>query len=292
MAWNLLIFDGKISKTDKKGKNYQVPLSTLLAFIFLGAAFLSLWIKRDPKIWGTLAAVAVVLGYLAVNITWIGLFLICLLALLWFLYYRRPKVILFAALVLMGICFKLRILPGYYPFFITPKFALGLANPLIGLFPLALLVPLAQNLKDWAGVMKGVAVGCVGIVILAGLAVITGATHFDYKIPSFFFERTLSNLFLTSIPEEGFYRGFIQNTLSGYFKNTRWGNAVALIVSALLFSISHIYWSPNLGILAFTFLTGLLYGGVYLYSRKIESAILCHFLFNLVHMMFFSYHAM
>lgn len=269
-----------------------MPLSTLFAFIFLGAAFLSLWIKRDPKIWGTLACMAVMLGVMAGNITWFGLFFIGILALLWIFYKRSPNTGLFVALVFFGLSYKLRLVPGYYPFFITPKFALGLENPLIGLFPLAFVVPLAQSLKDLSVVMRGLALGCAGIVVLAGLAIISGASHLDFKLPSFFLARTSSNFFLTSIPEEGFYRGFIQKTLGDYFKNTKWGNAIALIITSLLFSISHIYWSPNLGILAFTFLTGLLYGGVYLYSKSIESAILVHFIFNLVHMTFFSYHAM
>ena len=70
------------------------------------------------------------------------------------------------------------------------------------------------------------------------------------------------------------------------------GKILALILTSVLFTATHIYWSPNLEILAFVFLASLLYGSVYLISGKIESAILCHFLLNLIHMTFFSYHAM
>lgn len=269
-----------------------MPIMTLFAFIFLGGSFLSLWIKRDLKIWGTLFCLSILSGMIAGNITWIGLAFIALLALLWIFYDRKPSVAVFITLVCLSISFKLRFLPGYHPFFITPKFAVGLENPLIGLFPLALLVPLAKDLRDWTAVIKGLIFGCVGIAILAVLATISGATHWDFKLPSYLGTRLLSNLILTSIPEEGFYRGFVQKKLCDYFKNTSMGNVLALILASLLFSASHIYWSPNSGILAFTFLTGLLYGGVYLFSGKIESAILCHFLFNLIHMTFFSYHAM
>ncbi len=265
---------------------------TLLAFIFLGGSFLSLWLKREPKIWGSLICFCILSGMVAGNITWTGLAFIISLALLWFFYHRRPSVAIFMALVCLGISFKLRLLPGYSPFFITPKFAIGLENPLIGLFPLALLVPLAEDCQDWKAVIKGLIVGCAGIALLAVLATLSGATQWDYKQPSYMGTRVLSNLILTSIPEEGFYRGFIQKILCNYFKKIRMGNVLALILTSLLFSASHIYWSSNLGILAFTFLTGLLYGSVYLFSAKIESAILCHFLFNLIHMTFFSYHAM
>lgn len=269
-----------------------MPLSTLLAFIFLGSSFLSLWLKREPKIWGTLSCLCVVSGIIAGHITSIGLFFIICLALLWVFYKRKPNAVIFIALVCLSISFKLRILPGYYPFFITPKFGIGLENPLIGLFPLALLVPLAKDWRDWTAVVKGLIFGCMGIALLALLAVISGATRWEFKTPPYLEARLLSNLILTSIPEEGFYRGFIQRTICEYFKSTKIGNVIALIITSLLFSVSHIYWSPNLGILAFTFLAGLLYGSVYLFSKRIESAILCHFIFNVIHMTFFSYHAL
>lgn len=269
-----------------------MPLTTLLAFIFLGCSFLSLWIKREPKIWGTLICLCILSGMIAGNITWIGLTFIICLSILWIFYDRNPNVVIFIALVCLSVSFKLRLLPGYYPFFITPKFAVGLENPLIGLFPLALLVPLAKDWQDWTTVIKGLVFGCAGIAVIAVLATISGVTHWEFKLPSYMGSRMLSNLILTSIPEEGFYRGFVQVALCGYFKNTWKGNVLALILTSLLFSASHIYWSPNLGVLAFTFIASLLYGSVYLFSGKIESAILCHFLFNFIHMTFFSYHAM
>jgi hypothetical protein len=269
-----------------------MPISTFLAFLFLGCSFLSLWWKRDPKIWGTLAIFSIILGIIAGNITWIGLTFIICLSVLWILYDRMPNIAFFIALTCLSISFKLHLLPGYYPFFVTPKFPIGLETPLIGLFPLAMLVPLAKNWKDWTVVLKGLMLGCAGIALLAVLATLSGATHWEFKLPSFMPIRVLSNLILTSIPEEGFYRGFVQQNLSGYFRNSRYGSVIALVLTSLLFSLSHIYWSPSLAILAFTFLAGLLYGSVYLFSGKIESAILCHFLFNLIHMTFFSYHAM
>jgi membrane protease YdiL (CAAX protease family) len=121
---------------------------------------------------------------------------------------------------------------------------------------------------------------------LALLATVAKATHWELKLPSFFAARLLSNFFLTCIPEEGFYRGFIQNTLGKYL-----GKSASLILTSLLFAAAHMYWSPNLSLLIFVFLAGLLYGGVYLISGKIESAIFTHFLLNVIHMVFFSYHA-
>ncbi|CUI17969.1 CAAX amino terminal protease family protein [Candidatus Protochlamydia naegleriophila] len=268
-----------------------MPLMTLLAFIFLSGSFLSLWVRREPKIWETLICLSLLAGLVAGHITWVGLAFIACLSMLWLLYDRKPNAWFFIILVCFSMSFKLRLIPGYYPFLITSKFAVGLENPLIGLFPLALLVPLAKDMQDWKGVLKGLACGLLGIGLLAFLAAISGAARWDFTLPSYMALRTLSNLILTSIPEEGFYRGFVQKTLCEYFKNYRCGSLIALILTSALFSFAHIFWSPNVAILGFTFLASLLYGSVYLYSGKIESAILCHFLLNVIHMTFFSYHA-
>lgn len=263
---------------------------TLIAFIFLTLALLSVWIYRTPLLWGSLTFVSILLGILAGNITWVGLAFIIALALFWFSYKQKPSIWGFIALIVLSVCFKLKLLPGYYPVFITPKFALGLENSLVGLFPLALLVRLAKSAKDWKEVFKGTVVGLLGISLIASMAVMSGAIRWNFTLPSFIALRTFSNLILTSIPEEAFYRGFVQNTLCAYFDNRKIGKIAALLLTSILFSATHIFWAPNFAILGFTFLASLLYGSVYLYSEKIESPILCHFLLNLMHMVFFSYH--
>ncbi|CDZ81614.1 exosortase E/protease, VPEID-CTERM system [Candidatus Rubidus massiliensis] len=267
-----------------------MPLTTLIAIILLGISFLSLWIKRDPKIWGTTAAASVALGIIGGNITWVGLIFVIILSKLWFFYKYNPNIVSFIILICLSISFGLEFLPGYDPYFITPKFVIRIEVPLIGLFPLALLVPLAKTRRDWSFAIKeGLYFGLGGIALLAMLAIISQTAHWDFDFPSHMGIRTLSNLILTSIPEEGFYRGFIQRSICHYYKNTKLGNLIGLIIASLLFSISHLYWSPSIEILIFTFLAALLYGSVYLYSKKIESAILTHFLFNFIHMTFFSY---
>lgn len=262
-------------------------LLLILSFIFLTASFLSLWIKRELQIWGSLLSLSVATGFFAGLITWTGLAILAGIVLLFAVYKKKPYVWIFITLVAVGTGFKLKLFPGFPPYFVTPKFAMGLINPLVGLLPLALIVPLARNIADWKSVLKGLALGCAGIAIIALLAVFSGAIRLNFKIPEYMPLLTYSNLFLTSIPEEGFYRGFIQNTLSTYF-----GKTSALFLTAALFALTHFFWSPNIGILALTFVAGLLYGGVYMYSKKIESAILCHFLLNFIHMTFFSYHAL
>lgn len=269
-----------------------MPTMTLFAFLFLAASFLSLWIRREPKVWGSLLGLSLLSGLAAGNIAWVGLIFIIVLLLLWILYDRKPNAALFILLICFSAALKMRLLPGYTPFFFTPKFAVGLEGSLIGLFPLAFLGSLSRTTKDWMAVIKGTLIGCAGIAILAIIATASGATHWQFKVPTFATARLLSNFFLTSIPEEGFYRRFIQNTFYKYFENIKFGKILAIVATTVLFTAAHVFWSPNLEILAFVFLASLLYGGVYLISGKIESSILCHFLLNFIHMTFFSYHAM
>ncbi|MBS0634080.1 MAG: CPBP family intramembrane metalloprotease [Verrucomicrobia bacterium] len=221
----------------------------------------------------------------------LGLCYISFLAMLWVIYARKSSAFVFFAIVAYSTCFKLKLLAGFNPIFITSKFAMGLENPLVGLYPLALLVPLARDTQDWKAVLRGVGLSIVGVFLIAIAAVASGAVKLNFSILPFMGLRTFSNFVLTSIPEEAFYRGFVQNTLCTYFKNSRAGKISALLLTSLLFSATHLFWAPSVSILGFTFLASLLYGGIYLYTQKIESAIFCHFLLNFAHMTFFSYHA-
>lgn len=264
----------------------------ILSLIFLAVSFFTLWIRQDPKIWGPLLLLSLLSSSLAGNIQIIGLVIILVLALLWFVYKQKHFFALFILLVIYSTLIKMHFLPGFTPAFITPKFAVNLEKSLIGLFPLALLVPLARTLKDWKQVSKGLLIGCMGIGIMAIAATITGATHWKMKLPSDYALRLLINLIFTCIAEEGFFRGFVQNTLCQYFQKIKWGNSLSLFLTSVLFTFTHIFWAPNVSILLFVFIASLLYGFVYLVSKRIESAIFTHFLLNFIHMTFFSYHAM
>lgn len=265
----------------------------LSPFIFLGCALISLWIRRDPKIWGSLLVLSLASALYFGTLESIGLFLIFGWAILWFSYAKQPTTQIFIAIILLSYGFKLHVFPGYPLFDIVTNFHLLLSPPIVGLFPLALLVPLATTLKSWKeALFKGLWLTIAGIGVMAIAAILSGTTHWEFKLPSFAAERYLSNLILVAIPEEGFYRGFIQNELCRYFQHKKRGNLFALLLTSLIFTLAHIYWSPNIAILAFVFLASLLYGGVYLISKRIESAILCHFLLNFIHMTFFHYHAM
>ena len=92
-----------------------MPLMTLLAFLFLAASFLSLWMRRDPKIWGTLLGLSMLCELVAGNVTWAGLLFIAMLTTLWFIYNQKPSIALFVLLICASAAFKMRFLPGFNP---------------------------------------------------------------------------------------------------------------------------------------------------------------------------------
>jgi membrane protease YdiL (CAAX protease family) len=261
-------------------------------FAMLILGFISLWIRREARIWGSLLGLTLLLGVAAGNILWPGAIILAALIAMWTSYAQTKNSFLFWGLIALTLLIKLRIMPGFEPVFITPKFALGLEGPILGLLPLALLVPLAKDNSEWRQVAQGTLIGFGGIALLAIAATMAHVVHWDAKLPSYMAIRTVSNFFFTSIPEEGFYRGFLQAEIARYFKSTLWGKIAALFLTSIVFTAAHIFWSPNLAIIGFVFLASLLYGSVYLISKRIESAIIVHFALNLVHMTFFQYHAM
>jgi uncharacterized protein len=269
-----------------------MPLVSLLAFIFFGSALISPWLRRDPRVWGTLFSASLLCAFLTGHLNAVGLLFTGVLTALWGAYMRKSDLALFILLILFSLSMKMHFLPGFTSYFFTPHFCVGLDAPLIGLFPLVFLVPLSKSKEDWTQALRGFLYGTIGIAIIALLATATKATHWNFKTPSFFLERLVINFFLTCIPEEAFYRGFLQNTLCKSFQSLKYGKFISLLLTSIIFTAAHVFWSPNFAITAFVFLASLLYGGVYLISGRIESAILTHFLLNAVHMTFFSYHAM
>ena len=266
-----------------------------LAPLLLALAGLSCWFKRNIWIWGSLGAFSIVMAFFTDQVMWQAFPFIVGLIALWIVYMWQIgnvnlRVFLFPIIIALSVAFKLHLIPGFDNFQIAERFFLSLDSALIGLLPLALIVPIAQKRAEWLSVFtKGLAIGVGGIAVMMFLALFAGVAKWDFHLPSHFTLRIFQNLFLVCIFEEAFFRGFVQRELSQFFKKIAGGRYLALIITSLLFTATHIFWAPSIGTFAFIFIAGLLYGYTYQKTGHIESAIATHFLLNLTHMLLFTY---
>jgi membrane protease YdiL (CAAX protease family) len=267
-----------------------------LALICLMLSLLSPWVQKNGGLWGCFLALSLALGWLARLLSPEAVGLALAWIFVWVLYVRQRsgglRNLLFALIVASSFGFRLHLFPGYMPVCITPQFCMGFETALVGLLPLALCVPLYRRSEDRGSLIGGLLLGILGIAVLACLAVWVHAVEWHFKLPSHPFLRYANNLFFACIPEEAFYRGFLQKQLHIYLGEGRGRGFFSVFITSLLFTLAHVYWSPSMDILGFVFLASLLYGFVYMKSGRIESAIFTHFVLNFTHMTFFSYHAM
>ncbi len=272
-----------------------MELSHLTFFCFM-MTFASLWIHRSAWLWGSFLILSFILAFYS-SVAYP--FSLLILALLFVLFWLLKTPIEggkrhFLSLVAIGIAAGLNFhwIPGFCNWHVSGSFWLNFDKPLMGLFPLVFLIPLCQTQSDWIKVgLKAIPLTLIVIFGLASLALGTGAIQWQLKLPSHFFIRVISNLFLVVIPEEAFFRGFLQRELSHRIGRGILGTALGIVGSALVFMLFHLNWGASPALLAFVLLAGILYGVIYELSGFLEGSILCHYAVNLLHMLFFSYHA-
>jgi uncharacterized protein len=267
-----------------------------LAFFTLMMTFLSLWIHRSAWLWGAFLVISYIL---ALNTSVAQPFSLIPVATLFALYW------LFKNPIQGGVRFGLAIttiaiaaglnfhwIPGFCNWQVTPNFWVNYDKPFIGLFPLAFLIPLLRTPEEWYKMaLKAIPLTVVAVSILAFLALSSGTITWQFKVPSHFLLRMATNLFLVVIPEEAFFRGFVQEEIFKGMGQGAKGAITAVIGASLLFTLFHLGWHSSFAMLGFVFLAGVLYGAIYQYVRNIESSIICHFAVNFMHMTFFTYHA-
>ncbi len=130
-----------------------------------------------------------------------------------------------------------------------------------------------------------------GVVLALVLAAITfppympaykwwfGRTRpFDLHLPSTFWQEVVGYFLLVALPEEAFYRGYLQTRLDGVFKkkvrvlgaDVGW----SLVVTSALFALGHLV-EPRLDKLG-TFFPGLVFGWMRARTGSIGGAVVFH----------------
>jgi uncharacterized protein len=132
-------------------------------------------------------------------------------------------------------------------------------------------------------------IAVVAIITLLVPALLTGYIRFDPKIPTIFVPWLLCNLLLVCFVEEVIFRGFLQATLQSWFDKFKHGYYLPLLMTAIIFGVSH--YKSGVLMVIFSSVAGLFYGYAYQRTNNIKSPVLVHFAVNLSHLVLFSYPA-
>jgi membrane protease YdiL (CAAX protease family) len=142
--------------------------------------------------------------------------------------------------------------------------------------------------REWAETIRRVwPVTLATLVVVLGLAMLLGYVRPDLKWTPYSALFLASNLLFTCVTEEAFFRGFTLAGLARLTSSWRFGTVFAAVVSAVLFGIAHVKGGPLL--IALATVAGLHYGAAFLVSKRLEGAILTHFMLNAVHFVAFTY---
>lgn len=196
-----------------------------------------------------------------------------------------------AALILWALALGAHLLPGVHNLLILDQVQAGPASapyslhlnldkPLV-FFTLLLAWPALLQRNDPAGRPAWLA-GLLLLAALLPLALLTGALRLEPSLPGWTLLWMASNLLLTCLAEEAFFRGYLQQGLS-----RRCGPAAGLAAASLLFGLAHIGAGP--AVAGFAALLGLACGLGYWGTGRFQVPVLMHFAFNLTHLLLFTY---
>ena len=277
------------------------------AFLSLILGIISLWVHKRAWLWVTFLAIAFIFAFIGKLIDLkIFISLGILAAMHLFLTtevkgWIRLIAILIATLFSFGLITHL--IPGFHNWLLGSNLQiskdafpytlfLNFDKPFIGIFPLALTIPLISSRFHFRTVAaKTLALSAVGIMIMMVISLYLHIVDIDLKFPNITFIWLIANLFLVTIPEEAFFRGFLQREIHEYLQ-TKWSGPFSIIAVSLFFAVLHFGFVKDLNFISLSFVASLIYGTIYHVTRSIESSIFCHYLFNVIHFFCFTYPAL
>ena len=279
-----------------------------LCFFALAMSFISFWVRKTAWLWGSFLLIAYLLALNAKIAHWISLIPILILLFCHYLLTKEiqksARFLLFGTATLISFALLFHFMPGFNNWNVVSNLALSpdaypyslwlnFDSPFIGMFALAFSIPLISSRTQLFKVMKtAIPLSLLGILIMIGFALHFNVVKWDFKIPVIFFIWFISNLIFVVIPEEAFFRGFVQQEICRWFGKHSLAGLGSIIITSLMFTLIHVIWVADVSFLAAVFLASVIYGIIYQITSSIEASILCHFGLNLIHFLFFSYPAL
>ena len=176
---------------------------------------------------------------------------------------------------------------GAIPFTLYANFDKAVA----GIVLMAVFCAPIRARADWPPMLRRTApVLAATLVVVLGAGMALGVVRPDVKWTALTPWFLANNLLITCVTEEAFFRGFLLGGMARGMAGRRYGTAVAVTVSTVLFGLAH--WGGGPTLVMFATLAGLGNAFAYLRSGRIEGAILTHFALNAVHFVAFTYPAL
>lgn len=266
--------------------------SFYLIWAFLALAIVSAIFQK--KVWVGFLAVSLSLAVFFGVLDWLGLGIF--FAGLGLSIFARnlaslPALLMHALIILWCIALGAHLFPGFNnaqvldavkasPNSTAFSMYLNMDKPLV-VFALIVLFPemLGKKVVIHSKTVFLVSVAALGLLPWVGM--LLGLVSFEISFPDWIYLFAFNNLIFTCVAEEVFFRGYLQNKLLIY------GKWVALGGSSLLFGIAH--FSGGIEYILLATIAGVCFGLIYWATGRLYLAVLAHFLFNLYHLIGFTY---
>ena len=279
-------------------------------FVLLGLAICFVWLpdlsvrRHSLPPWLPTFLAAVIAGMACGVLAWAALVALAALCGTAWGSLRAPSAIvrrmLTAAAAAIALALALHLLPG----FDNPKLFDGITlGPGAAPFTqylnfdkaaagLVLLATYAPRIAAWSELRRVLAVTLAvtagTAMAVLGAALAAGYVGLDFKLPSLTPAFLATNLLFTCIPEEVFFRGLLQERLARLLARwPHWRCWLPVLISALVFGAAHVAGGDTFVLLAT--LAGFGYSIAYAITRRIEAAVLSHFVVNALQFVGFTY---
>lgn len=281
----------------------EINTKLFLTYGLLMCSILSIWIdfylKQKIKINYLLLLLSAIFG-LTFNFINVFSFMLIVIMVVILSYKNKitnsfiPGILLFIISVLMF----LHKFPGFNNYMLITKkvlsqnavpysMYLNFDKALVGIFIINYFGGLATSLEEWKDILKKyIGIGSATILLVITISFLFKYIKFDPKLISFLPIWIITNLLFVCIPEEAFFRGFLQKNISNFF-NFEGGGILAIIIGALIFGLGH--FSGGIKYILLATVAGFGYGYAFYKTKRIETSILIHFSLNLIHICFFTY---
>ena len=251
----------------------------MLSFFSLAMAFLSIWIKKNPILFGSFGFISISTAFASGLITSIALLPLAFFLLLLFGLKTHiqglSRFLLASTAFLIGGSLFFHFMPGFLEkeSFESPT-CLNYGKAFVGFLLIGYFVQTISG-KELASIFFPAISGTLALIALS-LYLKKPTLEFHFSLS--FISWSLTALFFSIIPEEALLRGFLQKELFDWIGGGMKAHLSCIAITSMLYPLFHINWAGNISLLLPTLATGLTLGVLYQVCRKVEVCIGCHFL--------------